>query len=278
MSAGLPPLAVAVVLAAALLHAAWNVLLARVPRGPDATAVGLALGLVAWTPVAVVRWRVDAEVWPYVLGSAVFELAYFAALNLAYSRAPAHAAYAVARGLAPALLLLPVAALGVPASAWVGVLAISAGVLLTTWGEANRGAIYAVPVAVCIASYTFLDSHGVRYADPATYLWLTMCPVVVVLLATRLVRRRGLDRARAQLRPWTCAFGIGVFAAYGLTLAALAMVSTAQVPAVAALRETSILFMLGLSWLASDHSGRPSAGGAAGAVFVFSGVALLTLG
>jgi hypothetical protein len=288
MSDGLPPLAVAVVLAAALLHATWNVLLARVPRGPDATAVGLAIGLAVWTPVAVVRWRVDAGVWPYLLGSAVLEVAYFAALNLAYSRAPAHAVYAVARGLAPALLLVPVAALGVPASAWIGVLAISVGVLLTASGSrrpgsANRGvAAYSLPVAICVAGYTLLDSYGVRHADPATYLWLTMCPVVLVLLVTRVRLARGLAPVRAQLRPSTYVFGVGVYAAYGLTLAALTMVGTAQVPAVAALRETSILFVLALSWLAAARGrpgpgGRPTPASAAAVVMIFGGVAVLAL-
>jgi hypothetical protein len=84
--------------------------------------------------------------------------------------------------------VVAVAGGGVPTLAGVGVLAISAGVLLTAWGEADRKAVLAaIPVAVCIAAYTFLDGHGVRHADPATYLWLTMAPVALALLVTRLV-------------------------------------------------------------------------------------------
>jgi hypothetical protein len=100
-SAGLPPPALLLVLASAMLQASWNVLLARVPRGHDTTAVGLALGLVAWAPLALARWRADGGVWPYALLSAALELAYFAALNLAYTKAPAHAAYPVAHGVQP---------------------------------------------------------------------------------------------------------------------------------------------------------------------------------
>src|SRR5262245_6538913 len=117
----LPLVAMVAVLSSAFVHAAWNVGLSRAPRGHDTTAVALTIGLLAWTPLALARWRVEAEVWPYVLASAAFELAYFAALNAAYARAPAHAVYPVARGLAPALLL-PVAAAGgaqVPAIAGV---------------------------------------------------------------------------------------------------------------------------------------------------------------
>jgi hypothetical protein len=56
---GLPSLVLVLVLASAMLHAWWNVLLARVPRGHDTTAVGLTLGLIAWAPLALARWRVD---------------------------------------------------------------------------------------------------------------------------------------------------------------------------------------------------------------------------
>lgn len=291
--AGLPPAALLLVLASALLHASWNVLLARVPRGHDTTAVALALGLIALAPVALARWRVDSGVWPYVLLSAAFELMYFAALNLAYTRAPAHAAYPVARGLAPVLLLPAALVTGARPPLWagLGVGAISAGILLTTRGSADRRALgYAVPVAICVAGYTFVDSVGVRHADPATYLWLTMVPVAAVMLVARTAAGRGVAALRAELRPSTFVVGLGVFGAYGLVLAALATVTAGQVPAVAAVRETGILFVVALSWwpasrrpaIAPPEPGRPrrprpalTAG--AGAVLVFAGVVALTL-
>ncbi len=297
MTAHLPAVAVAVVLCSALVHASWNVMLARAPRGHDTTAVAVTVGLLAWTPIALARWRVEPGVWPYVLASAALELAYFAALNFAYARVPAHAAYPVARGLAPTLLL-PVALAGgadIPAVAGLGVLVISAGVLLTARGEADRRSVLAaVPVAVCIAGYTYVDALGLRYADPAAYLWLTMAPVALVLLARRLHATRragggggvGVGALAAQLRPAVFGLGVGIYLAYGLTLLALSMVSVAMVPAVAALRETSILFVLGLSWLAARRStvdgiggpARPSMATAAGAVLVLGGVAVLALG
>jgi drug/metabolite transporter (DMT)-like permease len=278
---GLPLLAVVVVLSSALLHATWNLLLSRVPKGHDTTAVATTLGLLAWTPLAVARWHVRPGAWPYLLASAALELAYFAALNLAYARAPAHAVYPVARGLAPALLL-PIAA--VAGFSWwtgLGVLAVTGGVLLTTWGEADRRSLLsAVPVAACIAGYTIVDARGLQYADPVAYLWLVMCPVALVLLVSRVVVHRGVGFVRPQLRGGTAVLGLGVFAAYGLTLVALSLVSVSQVPAVAALRESSILFVLALAWLQSrstmDKRG-PTIATAAGATLVFTGVAVLAL-
>jgi hypothetical protein len=287
LSAALPPFAAAVVLGSALLHAMWNLLLSRVPRGLDTTAVAMVIGLVAWTPVALIRWRVEASVLPYVLASAALELAYFAALNLAYARAPAHAAYPVARGLAPTLLL-PLVALGggrIAPIAAVGVLAVSGGVVLTAKGEADRRSVlYAVPVALCIAGYTYIDALGLRHADPASYLWLTMAIASAALVAVRVIRGRGVAQLLPQVRPSTFVLGVGVYAAYGLVLVALSLVSVSQAPAVAALRETSILFLLGLSWLAGRRAAntdperipaRPTAATAAGAVLVVSGVAIL---
>jgi len=281
MISGLPTAAIAIVLASALLHAVWNVLLARVPRGPEMLAVGLAIGLLAWTPVALSRWRMESAVWPYVLASASLELLYFRMLTRAYAIAPAHAVYPVARGLAPVFLLAGIVAGGARPGAVsaLAVTVISGGVLLTARGQADRrSALAAVPVAACIAGYTYIDALGLRHADPATYLWLVMLPTCVALLAARTVRG-GVSNLRAAVRPATLAFGLGVYAAYGLVLAALAMVAVAQAPAVAALRETSILLVVGLSWLVArrDPARRPGLATAAGAVLVLGGVMALAL-
>jgi hypothetical protein len=51
-------------LAAAVLHAGWNLLLARAHDVQAATAVVLGLSLVLFAPVAAVTWDVEWEVWP----------------------------------------------------------------------------------------------------------------------------------------------------------------------------------------------------------------------
>jgi drug/metabolite transporter (DMT)-like permease len=102
-----------------------------------------------------------------------------------------------------------------------------------------------------------------------------MVPVVLVLAATRPRAFR-----RSALRWSTLVTGLGVFAAYGLTLVALALVDISQAPAVAALRESSILFVLGLSWLthrSTVDGRRPGPAIAAGAGLVFTGVVVLAL-
>ena len=260
----------------------WNTALASrsgggsAARGLDASAVAVGLGLLLWTPLALARWRVDAHVWPYLALSAAFELAYFAALSAAYARAPAPAVYPVARGAAPVLLLAATVLVGAAVPAWtaLAVVAIGAGIALTARGFADRRSVpAALPVAACIAGYTIVDARGLHHADPATYLWLVMLPVSAVLLGLRLGRPGGASALRAQFAFGTVLVGVGIYGAYGLTLAALALVPAAGVPAVAAVRETGILFVVVIGWLTARA--RPTLSPVIGAALVFAGVALL---
>jgi uncharacterized membrane protein len=173
--------------------------------------------------------------------------------------------------------------LGAPVPVWttLAVVAIGAGIALTARGFADRRAMLAaLPVAACIAGYTFVDARGLHHADPATYLWLVMLPVSAVLLGVRLGRAGGASgrpgggsALRAQLTFGTVLVGVGIYGAYGLTLAALALVPTAGVPAVAAVRETGILFVVVIGWLTARA--RPTLSPVIGAALVFAGVALL---
>ncbi|MBM2616596.1 hypothetical protein JIG36_13610 [Actinoplanes sp. LDG1-06] len=357
---GLPALALVLILSSALLHALWNVLLGRAaPKGFDAGIVSNALGWLALTPLALVRWRVDDAAWGYLAVSACFSVTYFLLLNVAYARVPVHAAYPVARGLAPVLVLLVTLAAGdaVPARAGLGVLVISMGIFVTASGASSRSVLAAAPVAVSLTCYTYVASLGLKHTDPSTYLWLSMAPLVIGTVTLRLLihpptnpgaarpgadaagsalgtaaagpgvdaagsalgtaaagpgldaagsgpgtvaagpgvdaagsgpgtaaagtarpSRRGADALRAEVRPITFVIGLGSIAAHVLTLAALALVTAAQVPAVAALRETGILFVIALSWLsAHTRESRPTLRTALGATLVFAGVAVLAL-
>ncbi|HEX2045113.1 MAG TPA: hypothetical protein VHF23_05750, partial [Gaiellaceae bacterium] len=105
-------------LAAAFVHALWNLLLARARDPEAATAVALVVAVVAFAPVAAAVWEVDARAWPYMGGSAAVHLVYFVLLAAAYLRAELSLVYPLARGLAPVLVLVvAVAALGAGASA-----------------------------------------------------------------------------------------------------------------------------------------------------------------
>lgn len=125
--------ALALVLASAAVHALWNTLLADAEDAHASSAVSLLAGVLLFAPVAALTWEVDAAAIPFIAAAAVLELAYFALLATAYSRADLTFVYPVARGSAPVIVLLvSVAVLGAAVSGLqaAGVLAVAAGVVL----------------------------------------------------------------------------------------------------------------------------------------------------
>src|SRR3954465_11143938 len=122
----MPAGALGLALAAALVHALWNLLLAGARDAPAATAVGMCVACVVFLPV--VLGDVSSDAVPWLVASAVLELAYFALLALAYSRAELSAVYPLARGSAPVFVLV-VGGVSMVSQA-VGIVLVACGVLL----------------------------------------------------------------------------------------------------------------------------------------------------
>jgi drug/metabolite transporter (DMT)-like permease len=268
----MPLSALLLALAAAFVHALWNLLLARARDTVSATAVALVVSVVVFAPVTAAVWEADASVWPYVVASSALQLLYFALLVAAYTRAELSVVYPLARGSAPVLVLLAgVAFLGAGASIAqvAGVLLVSTGVVLVRGGAPRRGVAFALAIGAVIAAYTLVDKHGIRHASPVTYLELTMiAPALAYGLAV--VHMRGFPAVRAAVNVSSCAAGIATFTAYALVLAALQRASAASV---AAVRETSVVIAAVLAApLLGERVGRARI---AGACLVAVGVAAL---
>src|SRR5215218_4328074 len=107
----MPAGALGLALGAAVLHAVWNLLLARARDTDVATAVALALGVLLFAAPAALAWDVDPAAWPYIAASTAFELGYVATLAAALGRGELSVAYPLARGSAPVLVLVVSAAL-----------------------------------------------------------------------------------------------------------------------------------------------------------------------
>ncbi|MEA2439136.1 MAG: hypothetical protein QOH76_560, partial [Thermoleophilaceae bacterium] len=100
----MPASALGLALAAALVHAVWNLLLAGARDSQAATAVGMCVGCLLFAPALL--GDVESGVWPWVVASSALELAYFALLALAYSRFSLSGVYPLARGSAPVFVLV----------------------------------------------------------------------------------------------------------------------------------------------------------------------------
>jgi drug/metabolite transporter (DMT)-like permease len=246
-----PPIALALALGAAFLHAGWNLMLARSRDSDASLAVAMVVGPMALLPLAVLTWRLEPEGLPLVAASAALELAYFAMLAWAYRRAELSLIYPIARGLAPVLVLIgSIVLLGAGATLTqaLGVGLVGLGVILVRGlrAPARFGDVaIAVSIAVLIAAYTLLDKEGVRHADPLTYLVLVVgIPGLIYLGAV--ATRGGSARIRRAATPSVVGGGIAVVAGYGLVLAALTM---AQAASVAAVREVSVVIATALAAL-----------------------------
>src|SRR5947199_5340836 len=209
----MPGTALAFALTAAFVHALWNILLARARDPEAATAVALVVAVVAFAPAAAAGCDVDARVWPYLVGSAAFELLYFALLAAAYRRAHLSVVYPLARGTAPVLVLvIGVVALGTATSLrqGAGVALVAAGVLLVRGVRVRTGAqdlLFSLPIAGCIAAYTLIDKHGIHYATPLAYLELSML-LPAIAYAASIAVLQGKESLRSEVNTSTFIAGL----------------------------------------------------------------------
>ena len=273
----MPIAALLLALVAAVLHALWNLLIAREKDAEAALAMAFLVGVAVSAPIAALTWRVDGAAVPFVVVSAALELVYMVLLARAYAGGDVTTVYPVARGSAPVLVLFGGALFG---GAPLGGLRI-AGAVLVACGVAvlrglrpggGRDLAFGFAVGAAIASYTLVDDHGLEHAATLPYLTIVI-GVPAVLYAGGLTIVRGPARLWAAMSP-TCALaGIGTFAAYGAFL--LALERTSDPAPVAAIRESSVLIAALLSaWLLRQPV---RARAIAAALTMTTGIAVLAL-
>ena len=274
----MPTGALLLALAAAVVHAGWNLLLAGAADTRSAAAGQLLVSIVAWAPAAALTWRVDRQALPYLAAASALQLAYFALLATAYAEAELSLVYPLARGAAPVIVaLLAAAGAGgaITAVQVLGILAVAGGVIAVRGVRGpwrGRDTVLAAAIAATIAGYTVLDRYGVRHASPLSYVWLELLPVAVIYVGV-VARRPGARAVLGAVSRRTIAAGIGGLASYALVLAALRLASAASVSAV---RESSVVIAVGLASLVLGE--RVGRGRMAGAIVVAAGTALVALG
>jgi len=225
--------------------------------------------------------------WPYMAMSAVIHFGYYVALTGAYKHGELGLTYPIMRGFAPLLVALASGSLigeSLSAAEWVGVVGITTGVALVGLahpGEAlhhGKALAFAFANAGIIAAYTLVDGLCVRTSGDA--LRYAMLLFVFDALAYPLLvwRQRNAEERREVIRyvrarwPMAALGGGASIASYSIALWAM---GRAPVAAVAALRETSVLFaaLLG-TWLLKERFGAQRA---LGTVVIVAGVIALRL-
>jgi drug/metabolite transporter (DMT)-like permease len=273
----MPVSALLLALAAAVVHATWNLLLSGTEDTHSASAVALVVGTLVFVPVAVIGWRFQSAALPYVAASSALELIYLVLLATAYSVAAMGFVYPIARGSAPVLVLVAgavVTGARVSGLAAVGVLLVAVGIVLVRGvhqAARPRDLALALSVGTCIAAYTLVDKRGIVHAGPVAYLEVVF-GLTAIVYVFGVWRVRGGPALRAAVSWKTALAGVGFFGAYALTLAALRLAPAASV---AAVRESSVV----MAAAALAIGGREEMGPArfAGAVVVVAGIALISL-
>lgn len=263
--------ALTLLLAAAFIHATWNLLLKRVEGGPAFQWLFAVLSVGLYLP-AVLVWSwyrptpVNAMMVAVIAGSTLLHTLYYGVLQRGYRVGDLSVVYPLARGTGPLLATVgAVLILGERPAAGVlagGMLIILGVFVLSGWGVRSRpggpsraAVMHGLATGVVIASYTLWDKNAVSGMAIAPLLldWGTNCGRAV-LLAPVALRRRPELRAH-WLEHRREALGVALLnpLAYILVLTALQVTPVSHI---APAREISILIgsLMGIRLLGEGNA------------------------
>jgi drug/metabolite transporter (DMT)-like permease len=258
-----PATALALVLAAAVIHTAWNALAKRAGDPFLFLWSAFSCASVATLPVAV--WQLaeaglDRRALIFLAATGSIHAVYFYALGAAYRRADFSQVYPVARGLGVALVPLPgIFLLGERLSLLgaAGVLGVAGGISALALARPagaqqsaprTRGLGWALLTGTTTAAYSLNDKVGVRYMHPVRYICFLGLGSMSLLVPAVLRRRAALVEEWRKRRGTILVAALLSSAAYLLVLLAFRLSKAAYVVAG---RELSIVLstVVGGLWL-----------------------------
>jgi drug/metabolite transporter (DMT)-like permease len=278
----------AAVLGAAALNALWNSLVKSASDKFLSSAVVALWCGVAAIVAALVLPRPASVAFPFIVASAIIHIVYFMLVGQLYRSADLSVAYPIRRGLAPLIAALialatlgeapgPIASLGVAALV-AGVLAMGASGF--AHGRINRPTILvALANSAVIAIYSVIDGQGARLSGAGSAFafaynsWADALTALSYLPIILFLRGRAVVATFAQ--DWRRGLIGGLAAFFGYAIVVWAM-TRAPIAAVAALRETSVVFaaIIGVAVLGEPfHAQRAMA-----VLVILAGVILLRIG
>jgi drug/metabolite transporter (DMT)-like permease len=259
----MPLSALALVLAAALLHATWNIVAKHAAGDNRFALIGVLQMVVIWAPVGVwAGWNVlphwGMREWALLAASAIVHSVYFSTLLRGYRVSDLTVVYPLARGTGPLLSALGAVLLlgerpGLVGAA--GILTIGIGVFLIAGGPAlwakahdpaqrqrvRLGLAYGGATGVLIAGYTLIDGYAVKVALISPLLVDYFGNLLRIPLLLLLARREPGGLRAAWRSQWKHALVVALLGPIGYVLVLYA-VTMAPLSHVAPAREVSMLF------------------------------------
>jgi drug/metabolite transporter (DMT)-like permease len=282
----MPLIAIALLLASAALHALWNLLLKQssekyIAMGWQVIISGIVSGIALFF-----SGLPPHSMWLFALISMLLEAIYFVLLSLAYSGHDFSLVYPVARGTAPALVVLwsfiflqEVPSMG----GFIGIATIICGLIII--GATNffqphegkpqmKGIAIALSVALIISIYTLIDGFAVKHGPVLPYA-LSMFTMLPILTTPVIVHHYGWEHFVAAWHKQPARLilvGILGIIAY---LFALYAYSIAPVNYSEAIREVSVVMGAFAGWqFLGEKMGKIRVLGAA---VIFVGIVLIAV-
>ena len=282
--------ALALVIGAAVLHAAWNALTKRALDPLAFLWSSVSVATLFLGPIAL--WWLAAEGFPpaalpFVAATVAFHALYFFTLGRSYRSGDFSLVYPIARGLGVALvpiLALPLfderlSPLGTAGIALVVLGIIGLHLTPRAWRRAatqltgiGPGTRWALLTGLTIAAYSLVDKAGVARLHPVPYIALLGLGSTTLLLPAVLARREALSQEWGVNWRMILLASTMNLTAYLLVLFAFRL---SKIGYVVAAREISIVFsaIIGSLWLREGQLGPRLAG----AAVVLAGVVCVAL-
>lgn len=272
------------VLAAAAMHAGWNaVIKTGTDRFTTMTIMSGASAAVCVFLLPLAEWP-SLTVWFWIAASTILHTGYKLFLIKTYSLGDLVQVYPLARGTAP--LIVAVVSLlfltgEVTPSVFAGIVVLVAGIwLMALRGgqnlrRINRSAVLAaLGTSGFIAGYTLVDGVGARQAASAASFMIYLAIMEGVAIGSVYLATRGVSGLRTAGPAWKggCIGGVLSLSAYWIVVWAM---TQAPIAAVAALRETSVLFAVAIATFVMKE--KLTAWRVAAALLITSGVGVLRL-
>jgi drug/metabolite transporter (DMT)-like permease len=282
----MPAVAIVLLLTSAALHATWNLLLKKSTEKYLAMGWQVIIGSVFAFFALFFTGIPPRELWLFILVSTILEAIYFAILTYAYNDHDFSLVYPVARGAAPALVVIWSALFlsEIPSpGGFVGILLIIIGLVIIgitslfqkqTGKPHLRGVFIALSVAFVISLYTLVDGFAVKHGPALSYglcLFLLMPVFTTPLIVRHYGWRHSLQSFIDQPKRLIL---VGILAVIAY-LSALFAYSIAPVNYSEAIREVSVVMGAFAGWyFLGEQMGKIRI---LGALVIFAGIVMIAL-
>ncbi len=278
-------LAIGLLLAAAVLHTTWNLLLKQAGEKYMVTWWGAVIGSIAFIPAIFWLGIPSPSVWHILIISAFFEIAYYIVLAEAYKDSDFSLVYPIGRGAAPALIAVWAAIFlheQFTSGGLIGIVIIIAGLFIVGGNDilqahgrpGRRGILLALLLALLISVYSILDGIAVKQTNALPYVvMLFFC--VPGFTSPLIFKLYGWNKLRDEFSAhgWIlAAIGVLTIGAYSLALLAY---SISPLGYAGAIREVSVVMAAYAGWqfLGEKFGGMR----VIGAVIIFIGIMVIAL-